>query len=107
MHQVKRERTSADAPHFWNQGVRTAAFNASSGTCHRVAVSKVDRRKQLYCNVTRSSSPSWCVLNRCELQQGSRSQALPHDEAQAGVDCLEIKEISVAGLPSAAVEVFA
>jgi hypothetical protein len=38
---------------------------------------------------------------------GSRSRALPHDEAQAGVDGVQIKEILLAGLPSAAVEVLA
>jgi hypothetical protein len=47
------------------------------------------------------------VLKRCELPKGSRSQALPHDEAKAGVDGVETKEILVAGLPSAAVEVLA
>lgn len=35
--------------------MRTAAFDASSETCHCVAVPKEDRRKKLYCNVTRSS----------------------------------------------------
>jgi hypothetical protein len=35
---------------------------------------------------------------------GESVTVLAHDEAQAGVDGVKIKEISVAGLPSAAVE---
>ena len=38
---------------------------------------------------------------------GESVMALAHNEAQAGVDRVEISEISVAGLPSAAVEVLA